>query len=948
MSKLDPDGGLRVLCILRHSVDLVAKDGYFWPCPGTNHVWCVTAFFAALEAQAISVPVLTGSEAKAIMPARRSTRLRTTLPDTSTGRPETSKEFAKRIKRVVLHGPRAERQEGGSPAETPQSVANDVANDSPESPSNAQKAVPAPDDARHMEPEGGHPLPEDIQLSEAAASLSNQFLGCLSENTEGIDLPAVLRGSYNVDPFFSKILEAPKQFKNFWVEDGLVFLKEQHRKLLCVPNVVRDTRSIREIIISHGHSLLAHLGAYKTLGLLKDHVWWKSMASDVQKYCDTCKTCKRSKPSNQKPYGLLNPLSMPSAPWEAVGIDFVGPLPESKDRNGSYDSITVIIDLLTGMVHLVPSRTNHTAKQVAELVFAEVYKHHGLPRAIVSDRDVLFTSLFWTHLHKLLGVELRMSSAYHPESDGSTERANRTVTQMLRQCVGPSQKDWVAKLPAIEFAINSARSNSTGYAPFFLNTGRMPRTMIWDGADRNEYPGVRAYAQRVKAAIVAAHDSILASRVKQTRDANRRCRPAPFTKDDLVYISTKNISLPKGLARKLAPKFIGPYKIVRDFGNNSYRIDLPSNLRRRGIHDVFHASLLRIHEPNDDRLFPGRLDSQITELEDQDGEWAIDKLVAHRGSRNDAIFEVIWKSGDRTWIPYPAIAHLPVLKVYFEALGISEVFLGALGASRRTGRRTYKRTHLAGRRPHSSDPAPEEPVLHPLNSSIPGNILRFLANPIPLLRLAMIPQLPNNQLQLFARYDRAIRDNNRGYLQGAAPGGYDQFCTLWARDTECPYQFSRYAAGLIEPIGLHLPVEYLAPALEEPSHRVFTPEQLEVIDYVLWDSVQYRRFQRECRAKSKSEEQSKKRREPDAAPNQGVAGPSSKGKEREAAPKKAKMTAGEKYLTKQRERREKKKTDEKEKKADEKEQKADEEVPMAVDEDKAEGGSKKADDLEDL
>lgn len=104
-----------------------------------------------------------------------------------------------------------------------------------------------------------------------------------------------------------------------------------------------------------------------------------------------------------------------------IGIDFLGPLPESKDRNGTYDAITVIIDLLTGMVHIVPSRTDYTARNVAELVFSEVYRYHGLPRAIVSDRDSYFTSTFWTHLHELIGTQLRMSSAYHPESDGSTE-----------------------------------------------------------------------------------------------------------------------------------------------------------------------------------------------------------------------------------------------------------------------------------------------------------------------------------------------------------------------------------------------------------------------------------------------------------------------------------------------------------------------------------------------
>jgi len=118
---------------------------------------------------------------------------------------------------------------------------------------------------------------------------------------------------------------------------------------------------------------------------IRDYVWWKTMVKDVYVFCETCVTCQASKPPNQKPYGLLNPLPIPSKPWDAIGIDFVGPLLLSKDRDAEYDSITVIIDLLTAMVHLIPSRTMYTAREVAELVFAEVYKHHGLPKAIISD-----------------------------------------------------------------------------------------------------------------------------------------------------------------------------------------------------------------------------------------------------------------------------------------------------------------------------------------------------------------------------------------------------------------------------------------------------------------------------------------------------------------------------------------------------------------------------------
>jgi hypothetical protein len=232
------------------------------------------------------------------------------------------------------------------------------------------------------------------------------------------------------------------------------------------------------------------------------------------------------------------------------------------------------------MVHLVPSRVNYNAQDVAELVFAEVYKHHRLPCSIMSDWDVLFTSVFWTHLNRLLGVEQQMLSAYHPKSDGTTERANHTVVQMLRSCIPANQQDWVVHLPAIEFTINLAQSESTSLSLFLINNGQMPHAMVWNDPQQDEYPGVRTYLQRMKEAQIWAHNLMLEARVKQTHNANSKCQPCPFKEGDLTYVSTKNILFPKGLARKLLPKYVGPYKIIQDYGNNSFCIDLPDHLKQ--------------------------------------------------------------------------------------------------------------------------------------------------------------------------------------------------------------------------------------------------------------------------------------------------------------------------------------------------------------------------------
>ena len=241
---------------------------------------------------------------------------------------------------------------------------------------------------------------------------------------------------------------------------------------------------------------------------------------------------------------------------------------------------------------------------------------------------------------------------------------------MLRQCINPNQKDWVSKLPTIQFAINSARSESTGYAPFFLNNGRMPRTMVWNSAGPTEYSNLREFAQKRKLALMSAHDSVIGARIKQTRNANRKRQEVPFNEGDFVYLSTKNITFAKGLARKFIPKYIGPYKIIRDFGNQSFRLELPMHLRKRGIHDVFHASLLRIHVPNDDRLFPGHMDTQLGDGPNTKDEWAVDRIRSHAGIGEGSVFKILWKSGDITWMPFYQIRHLQALETYLELMGV--------------------------------------------------------------------------------------------------------------------------------------------------------------------------------------------------------------------------------------------------------------------------------------
>lgn len=378
------------------------------------------------------MPVLTGIEAKAArlgtkaQKQSKTKQVRSKPEKAETGRKETAKEFASRMKKKIqIIGP--------CPIVKPKAQNTLLLNtDTVES---------------SEEEEGGdihntHPESKPINLTE--------------QTLNGFDVKTAIQKRYHEDNWFKCALDSPKEYKNLTERDGLVYLRNGHNKVLCIPDIKSEGRSVRERVIDGAHIILAHLSARKTLAYLKKFVWWKSMAHDVDAFCRSCSNCQKNKTRNQAPYGLLNTLEVPSMPWETIGVDFVGPLPISRNRDAEFDAITVVIDHLSAMVHLAPSRTDYNARNVAELLFYEVYRHHRIPKAIVSDRDSLFTSDFWRHLHKLIGSNLCMSSAYHPESDGATERANRTIVQMIRQCIGTNQKDWVVKLPAIEFAINSA------------------------------------------------------------------------------------------------------------------------------------------------------------------------------------------------------------------------------------------------------------------------------------------------------------------------------------------------------------------------------------------------------------------------------------------------------------------------------------------------------------
>lgn len=395
--------------------------------------------------------------------------------------------------------------------------------------------------------------------------------------TTNLALIEAVKQAYGTDSLFKKILEKPKEHPAFTVKDDeLIYCRNSAGELvLALPKGLYDHRTFTEIVIEEAHDALGHLGFAKTSDYIRRWYWWPQMIKHIEEFCKSCHKCQTTKSGTQRTTRLLHTLPVPTRPWASIATDFVGPFPKSKD----YNYLWVVVDRLTSMVHLIPITTRTKASELAYIFIKEIVRLHGLPESIVSDRDSKFTSAFRRKLHRMLGSKLLMSTAFHPQTDGASERANRTITQMLRSMVEPRQIDWVDHLPLVEFAMNSCRSASTGYAPFELNYGYLPRTLTTFDPEAS-LPGVKEFAQRANSSMMAAHDAIIASRVLQTHHANKRRKGHDDLKEgSLVYLSTENLKLPTGRAKKLAPKFIGPFPIIKQLNLNVY-VGTPATVER--------------------------------------------------------------------------------------------------------------------------------------------------------------------------------------------------------------------------------------------------------------------------------------------------------------------------------------------------------------------------------
>jgi hypothetical protein len=495
--------------------------------------------------------------------------------------------------------------------------------------------------------------PDHQQLSTAVSSAAVSKTNILS----------AIKHAYINDETCRAILQQPNSHREYAIRDGVIYKGQ----LVYVPKDI----SVRTRLLAEAHDVpvSGHVGVAKTVELLSRVYYWPGMHGDVKQYVRSCLPCQSNKPSHQLPMGWLQPLPIPDRRWDQVSMDLITQLPRTQS---GHDAIVVFVDKLSKQVHYAPTTTKVSAPELASIMFHTVVRHHGVPSSIVSDRDSRFTSLFWRALWKQLGTRLAMSTAYHPQTDGQTERANRTLEDMLRAYVSYRQDDWDEHLTAAEIAYNNSVQASTGFSPFFLNYGQhpnLPLSVAVQPANQSNNQSAADMLADLYADIEQATLNLKQAQQRQATYANQHRREVEFKVGDKVLLSTANLKNEER-APKLAPKFIGPFKITRVVSKVAYQLQLPSTMSR--IHPVFHISKLKAyHDGSSD--FPARKQLPIRPapqlLPDSDEQaWEVERVIGKRTRRvgrsgNKRVeYLVLWKNypeWERTWEPSTNLTHAP-------------------------------------------------------------------------------------------------------------------------------------------------------------------------------------------------------------------------------------------------------------------------------------------------
>ncbi|KAI3819573.1 hypothetical protein L1987_13414 [Smallanthus sonchifolius] len=397
---------------------------------------------------------------------------------------------------------------------------------------------------------------------------------------------------------------------------------------------VPSSGNLRGLIMDEAHKsrYSIHPGSDKMYKDLKELYWWPNMKGDIATYVSKCLTCLKVKDEHQKPSGLLQQPEIPQWKWEQVSMDFITKLPKT---SSGYDAIWVIVDRLTKSAHFLPIKETDKTEKLAKLYIKEIVARHGVPISIISDRDSRFVSRIWKSLQEAMGTRLDMSTAYHPQTDGQSERTIQTLEDMLRACVIDFGGNWDTHLPLAEFSYNNSYHTSIKVAPFEALYGRKCRSpLCWAEVGEKHLTGPEI-VQETTDKIFKIKDRLKAARDRQKSYADNRRKPLEFQIGDRVMLK---VSPWKGIARfgnrgKLNPRYVGPFEILARVGPVAYKLKLPQELSN--VHDTFHVSNLKKCLSDETLIIPPNeihIDDKLHFIEEpvEISDWKVQKLRRSR------------------------------------------------------------------------------------------------------------------------------------------------------------------------------------------------------------------------------------------------------------------------------------------------------------------------------
>ena len=528
-------------------------------------------------------------------------------------------------------------------------------------------------------PEVANPPPLDDDPTPILPLLPHELVASYSGD------PSLLRISRALDPDHNNGVPPPPRISRYFSrrDDGVLLytgniLASRHVAIgLSTPPprlvVGPSPAALRTRALDAIHSLpsAGHFGAARTYASAARLLFWPSLARDVVAFVESCASCQRAKHATTRGAGVALPLPIPSAPLEALAMDWVGPLPTAD----GFDCILVISCRLSKFTCFVPARTTDSAADTANRFRDTWFRRFGLPSSIVSDRDPRIVSHFWDALMRQLGVHLKLSSSSHPQTDGQSERNIQTLEILLRHWVDATQTNWLRFLPELEFAFNSSTHSSTGFPPFTTLQGFLPRSpaaaltsppLPTPPSSVTVVPSAfLTLVDHLKAIHAHARDAIAASQRASAALYDSRHNHRVFKVGDLVLLSRASArhiparALP-GTAAKLELRWLGPFSVAEVRGPRTYRLSLPPTLA--GINPVIDIEKLAPFTPSNPALFPNRLTTPPPPVVIQgEEEWEVEAILAKRLFRGRRLqFLVKWKgypASDSSWEPLDSLLH---------------------------------------------------------------------------------------------------------------------------------------------------------------------------------------------------------------------------------------------------------------------------------------------------